>query len=159
MNVYQNIYMFIQVSFYQGGIILEVEIEQFEGATFLAKGESNHWSVMDTSKDNDGSEGGSSPMEMLLMSMGGCTGIDIHSILKKMQIDYNDLKIEISGVRRDEHPRVFKEIEFHYKVFGENISEDKIDRAIDLSHEKYCSAINTVNDDIDIDYSFEIIEE
>ncbi|MFW6071627.1 MAG: OsmC family protein, partial [Candidatus Bipolaricaulota bacterium] len=75
---------------------MEVEVKQVEGSTFVGKGDSNHWLVMDTEEEHDGSEAGARPMELLLVGLGGCTGMDVNTLLKKMRVDYDDLKLDIS---------------------------------------------------------------
>lgn len=81
---------------------------------------------------------GASPMELLLMGIAGCSGIDIVSILKKQHLELSDFKMEVEGKRRDEVPKVFTEI--HLKIFMKGkIPENKAKRAVDLSIEKYCS--------------------
>ena len=70
---------------------MEIEVKQLEGSTFVGRGESNHWTVMDASEEVDGHDGATRPMEMLLISLGGCTGIDLNTLLKKMRVDYDEI--------------------------------------------------------------------
>lgn len=84
-------------------------------------------------------ENGVSPMEMLLLGAAGCTGIDITSILEKSQQDLKDLQIRVRGRRADDYPRVWKEIEITYILWGNNLDVRAVERAIQLSEEKYCS--------------------
>ncbi len=92
----------------------------------------------------DGSGGetrlGNSPMELLLLSLGGCSGIDVVHILKKSRQDVVDCVVEVTGKRADTEPKVFTDIHMVYKVVGKNLSMDKVERAVELSADKYCSA-------------------
>lgn len=99
-----------------------------------------------------------SPMELLLLALGSCTGVDVISILYKKRQEVNDYKIEVRGQRRDEHPRSYKRIEVHHIVTGRSISERSLEQAIKLSEEKYCSVAATLRPTAEIVSSFEIIE-
>jgi putative redox protein len=99
-----------------------------------------------------------SPMELLLLALGSCTGVDVISILRKKRQKVNDYKIEVRGQRRDEHPRSYKRIEVHHIVTGRSISERSLEQAIKLSEEKYCSVAATFRPTAEIVSSFEIIE-
>ena len=83
---------------------------------------------------------GGSPMEFLLAGVAGCTAIDVLSILQKMRQNVHDFSIEISGVRADEHPKVYTDVTVTYIVRGEDINEENVARAIELSEGIYCSA-------------------
>jgi len=98
------------------------------------------------------------PMELLLLALGSCTGVDIVSILHKKRQKVNDYKIEVRGQRRDEHPRSYKRIEVHHIVTGRSISERSLVQAIKLSEEKYCSVAATLRPTAEIVSTFEIIE-
>ena len=137
---------------------MEATVRQLEGSTFVGRGDTNHWTVMDASEDADGSEAATSPMELLLISLGGCTGIDLNTLLKKMRVDYDDIVMEISGDRRDEHPKVFTEIRLTYKVVGKDVPEDKVAKAVDLTQERYCSVTHTLQDPVEIKYDYEIVD-
>jgi len=95
-------------------------------------------------------------MELVLMAIAGCSGMDIVTILEKMQIKYKRFEIEVEGERAGEHPRVFTDIEVVYKFWGDNIPKDKVERAISLSMEKYCSVANMLDKAANISYSSEI---
>lgn len=80
-----------------------------------------------------------SPMQVLLAALGGCTGMDVVSVLKKMRQDVTGYRIEVDGVRATEHPRVWTEITVRHIVQGNGLSREKVERAVQLSEEKYCS--------------------
>ena len=98
------------------------------------------------------------PMELLLIAVGGCTAVDVVDILRKKRQEVSDYKIELSGERRDEHPRSFSKINVHHIVYGRNISAQAVESAIKLSNEKYCSVAATVRPTATITTSYEIIE-
>lgn len=83
---------------------------------------------------------GIGPMEMLLLGIAGCTGIDVVSILRKQRQPLKDLKIRVRGIRSDNHPKVYTEIEVIYQLWGDGLDPAAVERAIKLSEEKYCSA-------------------
>jgi putative redox protein len=99
-----------------------------------------------------------SPMELLLVALGSCTAVDVVSILRKKREPVTDYRVEVSGQRREEHPRSYKRMEVHHIVTGRNISERSVAQAIALSEEKYCSVAATLRPTAEIVSSFEIIE-
>jgi putative redox protein len=99
---------------------------------------------------------GCSPTETLLMSVAGCMAIDVFYFLKKMRADIRSFKIDFSGVRKPDPPQYYKSIELVIHVTGDNITEKKIDRAIALSHDKYCSVYNSLRDDIEVTVKYTI---
>ncbi|HYJ88584.1 MAG TPA: OsmC family protein [Pyrinomonadaceae bacterium] len=99
-----------------------------------------------------------SPMELLLLALGSCTGVDVISILQKRREDVTDYRIEVRGQRRDEHPRSYKLMEVHHIVTGRNISEQSVAKAIHLSDTKYCSVAATLRPAAKIVSTFEIIK-
>ncbi len=118
---------------------MKVQILRAKDSTFIAKGESNHWIVLDTTKEFGGSDAAPKPMEMVLFALGGCSGMDVESLLKKMHSPVDDFRIDIEAERRDEHPRIFTKITVRYLFWGEKLDTSVIHKAVRLSHEKYCS--------------------
>ena len=100
-----------------------------------------------------------SPMELLLLALGSCTGVDVISILRKKRQNVTDYRIEVRGQRRDEHPRSYKRMEIHHIVTGRNILEQSLAQAIKLSEEKYCSVAATFRPTAEIVSSYKIIED
>ncbi|VAW31768.1 OsmC/Ohr family protein [hydrothermal vent metagenome] len=90
--------------------------------------------------NSNASKVGGSPMEFLLAGVAGCTAMDVISILQKMRQKVHEFSVEISGVRAEEHPKVYTEVEITYVVRGESINPDNVARAIELSKTIYCSA-------------------
>ena len=99
-----------------------------------------------------------SPMELLLLALGSCTGVDVITIIRKKRQKVTDYRIEVRGQRRDEHPRSYKRIEVRHIVTGRNISVQSVAQAIKLSEEKYCSVAATLRPTAEIVSSYEIIE-
>ncbi len=123
----------------------EVEVRRVEGSTFLAKGPSNHWVAMDAKPENHGQDGAARPMELVLMAMGGCSGIDIELMLRKMRIKLSDFRIHLKGQRADSEPRIYTRIHAQYHFWGRDLPREKLERAVKLSDEKYCSVSNMLN--------------
>ncbi len=101
----------------------------------------------------------SSPLELLLIALGGCTGADVISILKKKREQVTDYRVEVRGEQREEHPRNFTRMEVRHIVKGRGISEAAVKQAIELSNTKYCGVSATLRPTVEIVTSFEIIEE
>jgi putative redox protein len=99
---------------------------------------------------------GCSPTETLLMSLAGCLAIDVVSFLQKMRCNIAAFKIDYSGERNLTPPQYYKSMKINIRVSGENITTKKIERAISLSQEKYCSVYHSLRPDIDVKVSFEI---
>lgn len=98
------------------------------------------------------------PVELLLVSVAACTAVDVVSILEKKRQDVTDYRVEITGERRDEHPRAFTKMHIHHIVYGHDVSEQALAHAIELSDTKYCSVAATVRPTVEITTSFEIIQ-
>ena len=127
-------------------------VQRIENNTFIARGESNHWVVLDTQKEHGGQSAAASPMEMVLSALGGCTGMDVESLLQKMRTPAETFKIEISAERREEHPRVFTHIHLKYIFSGKDLNPDSIEKAVNLSQNKYCSVSAMLAKIAKIDY-------
>ena len=97
-----------------------------------------------------------SPVEMLLVAAATCTAADVVDILKKMRVDLRILEVDVRGTRREEHPRRFTAIQFHFRVSGAGADEAKVRRAVDLSLEKYCSVMASLASDIQVGYDVSI---
>ncbi len=120
---------------------------------FIGTGASGHSVVIDGDKKS-----ALSPMELLLLGTGGCACIDVVMILKKARQKVIDVWVDIGGVRREELPRYFTDIEMHFVVKGIDIKENRVERAIGLAMEKYCSASAQLAALANIKTSYEIIE-
>lgn len=126
--------------------------------TFSGKADSGFSVTMSSSASGSGAVG-PSPMELMLLSVGGCTAIDVISILRKKRQDVTDLKVEMDGTQSEDYPRVFTKIAIKYIVYGREIKPAAVERAIELSSEKYCPAQAMAAKTASISHSYEIIEE
>lgn len=133
---------------------MKVEIKQIEGVTWLASGPSGHGIVMDGSPEIGGRNLGMRPMELVLAGLGGCTAMDVISTLKKQRQDVTDCRIEVEAKRADSIPKVFTEIEIHYHIYGRDLRESAVRRAVDLSMETYCSVSRMLKQTVDITYAY-----
>lgn len=123
---------------------------------FIGTSPSGHVLKIDTDRERNSA---ASPMELLLLALGSCTGVDVVSILQKKREQVTDYRVEVRGERRDEHPRSYKRLEVHHIVTGRNISERSVAQAVELSEEKYCSVAATLRPTAEIVSTFEIVEE
>jgi len=137
---------------------MEVMIKQVEGLTFVGKGDSNHWITIDGPKEFFGSEAASRPMELLLIALGSCTASDVASILKKKRVDIQKFETKIRGDRLKEHPKIFTKIHIEYLFSGNNIQKEDVERAIDLSQNKYCPISEMLRKSVELTYSYHIEE-
>jgi putative redox protein len=129
------------------------------GRQFVGESGSGHALVMDASLKGDGRNTGPSPIEMLLLGMVGCTGIDVVSILEKGRQDLTGLEVAVRADREPEPPMVFTRIEVEYTVRGRGFSEKAVQRAIELSEGKYCSASIMLGKTAEISTRYTIVEE
>ena len=113
------------------------KVEWMKDMSFIASGDSNRYTILDFSDDKE-QQKGSSPTEMLLQAMCGCTAMDVLSILKKKKEPVVGLEVIADGTRAPEHPKVFTDINLEYVVHGK-VKQESLDRAISLSQEKYCN--------------------
>ncbi|HMI77698.1 MAG TPA: OsmC family protein [Ferruginibacter sp.] len=100
---------------------------------------SGHNVLMDTTADDGGEDTGPSPKRLMLASLGGCTGMDIVSILNKMKVPFSDFSIDIDAEVREEYPKIYNRVKITYKIKMTVTDKPKMEKAIALSQEKYCS--------------------
>ena len=112
-----------------------------DGALFVAEAGSGHTITMDGAPDIGGRNLAARPMEIVLIGMGGCTAIDVVSMLKKQRQDIEAIDVELVAERADDHPKVFTSVKLIYRVRGRKLNRALIERAVGLSDEKYCSAM------------------
>jgi len=139
--------------------MMKTRIKWIEDVCLLAESGSGHGVIIDGAPEIGGKNLGVRPMEMLLMGLGGCTSMDVLSILKKQRQQITDCQIEIEAERSDDIPKVFTKIHLHFIVKGHNLKQSSVERAINLSAEKYCSASAMLEKAAEITHDFEIIAE
>ncbi len=124
----------------------------------LAESGSGHALVMDGPPEHGGRNLGVRPMEMLLMGMGGCTQFDVLLILRRGRHHVSFCEVELEAGRAESDPKVFTRIHAHFRVGGKGLTEKAVERAVQLSAEKYCSASIMLGAVAEITHDFEIVE-
>ncbi|MCA9727121.1 MAG: OsmC family protein [Candidatus Eisenbacteria bacterium] len=131
-------------------------VKYFDALTFVGKTETNHWLVMDSAPDAGGSDASIRPKEMLLLSLAGCTSMDVVSILKKKRVPFRSYEIRVTAEMSEEHPKVYTKIHLEYVLTGEGIKENDVEHAIALSQDKYCGVSAMLRPAIEITHSYRI---
>ena len=137
---------------------MNISVKWIDGMLMVGKSDSGHAIVMDGPPEIGGENLGVRPMEMLLLGMAGCTMIDVVSTLEKMRENLSDCQTKVSADRGTEYPQVFKNIHVHFILRGMKLNPSKVEKAIKLSAEKYCSASIMLGKTAVITHDFEIIE-
>ena len=128
------------------------------GMSFIGESGSGHAMVMDGAPEAGGRNLGPRPMEMLLMGTGGCSAFDVVLILQRSRQKVSDCQVQLRATRAETDPKVFTQIHFHFIVSGQELSESAVERAVKLSHEKYCSASIMLGQVAQITHSLEIVD-
>lgn len=139
----------------------EAAVKFTDGMQFVGDTGTGHAVVMDAAAAVGGKNTGPRPMELLLVALGGCTGMDVVSILRKKKVNFTDVRMSVRGkwMGGESYPKYFEEIEVEYEVVGKDVSEDAVKRAIDLSETKYCSVAASLRGTSRIKTSYKIINE
>jgi putative redox protein len=137
---------------------MKATVKQIKVCSFIGKADSNHWVAIDTTKESCGSDAASTPMELVLIALGGCSGADVVSILNKKKVSLNDFEINIDAERAESYPKVYTKINLEYVFYGKNIDPKHVERAIALSNEKYCSVSAMLKPTVSIKSSYKIID-
>lgn len=129
------------------------------GLAFEGQTDSGHSIMMDAAPEVGGENKGARPMEMVLLGLGGCSSIDVVMMLNKSQPDQvKDCQVEITAERADSVPKVFTQIHMHFRVYGTDLNPKKVERAVNLSAEKYCSVSKMLEATVQMTHDFEIVE-
>jgi putative redox protein len=115
----------------------KVTVEHTEGMTFKTE-VNGHEFFIDADDQFGGTDKGPRPKPLLLLSLIGCTGMDVVSLLKKMRVDYSDFKVTASGELAEEHPIYYTKITMEYHIWGKDVDHSKVEKAVNLSAERYC---------------------
>ena len=137
---------------------MEARVKYVDGMQFVGEASSGHALVMDGDAKFGGSNTALRPTELLLIGLGGCSGMDVISILKKKKQDVRGLEINVKGQKAETYPQKFTDITIEFVVTGHAVSEEAVKRAVDLSMEKYCSVKATLEGSAKITFSYRIIE-
>jgi putative redox protein len=123
---------------------------------FIGKAGSNHLVPMDAAPDSGGEGSATRPLELLLVSLGGCTGMDVVSLLRKMRVEFAGIELNITAEKSEGHPSVYTRIDVEYVVTGRDVDEEKLKRAIELSQEKYCSVSAMLREACPVNFTWRI---
>ena len=137
---------------------MNISVNWVDGLLMVGKSDSGHTITMDGPPESGGENLGVRPMEMLLLGVAGCTMIDVVTTLKKMRQDLSHCETKINAERATDHPKVFTNIHIQFTVKGKDLDSKKVDKAITLSAEKYCSASIMLGEMATITHDFEVIE-
>lgn len=114
--------------------------------------------LMETGPDFGGSNQGLNPKALMLSSLGGCTGLDVLSLLKKMRVELEDFDVVVEGELTEEHPKYYHKVSIDYYFKGSDLNEDKIKKAVSLSEERYCGVIDMFRKFADLSFTIHINE-
>jgi putative redox protein len=137
---------------------MKATVKWLDHMSFVGESGSGHSVVMDGAPDDGGRNMGVRPMEMVLLGMGGCTAFDLVLILQRQRQAIADCQVELEAERAAEAPKVFTKIHVHYIVSGKNVDEKKVERAVKMTAEKYCSVSIMLSATVEITHDFEIVE-
>ena len=137
---------------------MKCRVKWLDHMTFVGESGSGHAMVMDGAPEHGGRDLGIRPMEMLLLGVGGCSAFDVVSILKKSRQAIVDCEVNIDSDRAEEVPRVFTRIHLHFIVSGKSLDSVKVEKAVSLSADKYCSASIMLGKTAAMSHDFEIVE-
>jgi putative redox protein len=138
---------------------MKARVQWLDGRAFVGESGSGHAVVMDGAPESGGRNIGVRPMEMLLLGLGGCTAFDVVMILERMREKVTALDIALEAERATEDPKVFTHVKLIYKLKGHKLKPANVERAVNLSAEKYCSASIMFGKTAKIEHAWEIEEE
>ena len=138
---------------------MKTQIKWMQDVSFKGKSESGHEVILDGPEELGGKSLGMRPMEMMLIGMGGCTSFDVVTILKRSRQQITGCIAEIEAVRADAIPKVFTSIHIHFLIKGIDLQKKAVERAVELSANKYCSASIMLGKSVKITHDFVISEE
>lgn len=138
--------------------MMKCRVKWLDNMTFVGESGSGHAVVMDGAPEQGGRDMGVRPMEMLLLGLGGCSAFDVVMILNKSRQNFVACHVEIEADRAVEIPKVFTRIHAHFVVSGKSLDAAKVEKAVNLSAEKYCSASKIFESTAQMSHDFEIIE-
>jgi putative redox protein len=133
-------------------------IKWIENLKFVGDAPSGHSILMDGPTESGGDNVAIRPGELTLVALGGCTGIDVVSILKKMRVNLESFEIVVDAEPREEHPKSWAKLHLKYIFKGKNIDEAKVKKAIELSVDKYCSVSDMLKKGAELTHEYEIIQ-
>ena len=138
---------------------MKAAIELQQRMTFTGTADSGFDVALGADPKVGGDDDGFRPMELRLISLAGCTGMDVISILRKKRQEVTGFRVEVEAERADDHPKVFTDIHVHYVVHGRGVEPKAVERSIELSETRYCPAQAMLVQAVPITHTYEIVEE
>lgn len=135
---------------------MQVRVKWVEGMAFIGESGSGHGIVIDGPPDLGGRDLGMRPMELMLMSVGACSAVDVVHILRKARQPVLDCYVEVQGKRAQTEPKVFTDIHLHFVLIGKQLKASQVERAVNLSADKYCSAALMLSKAANVTHDFEL---
>ena len=132
-------------------------VRQVKGLSFAGLTDSGHWVTMDGPAEMGGSDAATRPKELILLALGGCTGADVVSILEKKRVRLAGFEVGLTAEVAEEHPQVFTRIHIEYRFYGEGLAEKDLERAIELSQNKYCAVTAMLAKAVEITHSYRVL--
>jgi putative redox protein len=132
-------------------------VRQVKGLTFAGITDSGHWIMVDGPPEFGGRSAAMRPKELVLISLGACTGSDVASILQKKRVKLTGIEVSLKADVAQEHPQVYTKIHIEYLFYGENLSTKDLERAIELSQNKYCPVTAMLRNTVEITHSYRIL--
>lgn len=138
---------------------MNATVKWVQGLQFIGESGTKHEIVMDADAKYGGTDKGMRPMELLLVAIGGCSGMDVASVLQKKKQRLSGIEIKVNGINAESYPQKFTEIELEFIVRGKDLSEQAVKKAVESSMDKYCSVKATLEGAAKINYRYTIIGE
>ena len=135
------------------------KVKLVQGMAFDAISASGHTVRIDAAPEVGGNEEGPRPLELVLLGLGGCTGMDVISILRKMRQEVSGYEVNLHAERAEEHPKVFTRIVVEHVVTGRNLDEAAVKKAVELSEHKYCSASAMLSKAASVEHRYRLVSE
>jgi putative redox protein len=133
-----------------------VDVQWIDNLAFEADIQ-GHKIILEATNENGGLSKGPSPKPLILASLGGCTGMDVVSILKKMNINFETFNVKIEGIIAEDHPKKYNEINIIYEIKGKDLPFEKVEKAVNLSIEKYCGVYSTLVNSVKMSHEIKIL--
>lgn len=137
---------------------MHVDLRWKEGLTFTGETQAGFSLLTSNERDEAGNRPGFGPLELMALSIGACAGMDVISILQKKRQEVTAFQIQVHSTQAETHPRVWTALRVEYILTGRNIDPQAVERAIELSKDKYCPTQNMIKEAVGIEYSYQIIE-
>jgi putative redox protein len=137
---------------------MKITLKKIGKLGFSATTECGHTILLDGSPDHGGDNQGPRPMEMVLVALGSCSGIDVSLILQKSRQQVSDISIEVEAERADSIPAVFTSVHVSYNITGIDLDPARVERAVSLSMDKYCSVTRMLEPSVNITHSYTVTD-